>query len=305
MRSGRNPAYWVSLSLRGTPTYRPSRLRRSSTLPSASARSSSPGHSSTTTSTFSRWRRRSSGRESRASATRSEKASADIYITTERTSITSTRTRFAQGETLLTPALSRLGVYTIRPCLLPSAFCTRNDTNQALTLPQTSRSGGSPVHQAERPVGLLSHPQVVGYHDTRNLPSVDLIPQQPEHLPSSLRIQTGSRLVHQHDLRLIHEGAGHRHPLALSTRESGGCVAGPRQEPELVQESLGPRLILPANASGETGYNQQVLAGRQIGDKVMILEYEAHPTTPEGGGVPPRTQVGGNPAQQYLSGTGR
>ena len=52
------------------------------------------------------------------------------------------------------------------------------------------------------------------------------------HVHAQLRVEVRERLVHQVRLRLAHDRAAHRHPLALAARESAWLAVEERLEPE-------------------------------------------------------------------------
>src|SRR5205807_777469 len=77
------------------------------------------------------------------------------------------------------------------------------------------------VQHQDHPFRLVADRGVMGHDDERE----PLLLVQPLHqaddLPGGLRVQVAVRLVREHDVGLVHEGAGDRDPLLLSAAELG------------------------------------------------------------------------------------
>ena len=75
--------------------------------------------------------------------------------------------------------------------------------------------------------------------------------EEPQHLQGGGAVEVAGRLVGQHELRLVGESPGDRHPLALTTRERRREVLGAIGEPDLFEQLFGTASRRPGSASGE------------------------------------------------------
>src|SRR5712692_9969815 len=135
-------------------------------------------------------------------------------------------------------------------------------------------------HQ-DHPLRLVSHCGVVGHDDEREA----LLAVQPFHqghdLLRGLRVEVASRLVREHDVRLVHEGPGDGDSLLLSAAELRGLLHRDVAEADGLESRNGPlsgRLWI--DASHEEG-QLDVFRAPKDREEVVVLEDETHPRRAE------------------------
>src|SRR5436853_4826286 len=126
------------------------------------------------------------------------------------------------------------------------------------------------------PFRLVADRGVMGYDDGREaLPLVQPL-HRADALPRGLPLQVARRLVREHDVRLVHEGAGDRDPVLLSAAEFGRLLH--RHVFEADGHERGDRL-LPRRLRVDAAYEQReldVLDRPEDRQQVVVLEDETH-----------------------------
>ncbi len=101
-----------------------------------------------------------------------------------------------------------------------------------------------------------------------------------ENLADQLRVESGGRLVKQHDLRIHRERTRDSHALLLTTREFGGVVVRAISQADAIQqfESLGACLAL-RTLQDLNGCLHDVFQRGLVGEEIEALEHHADPRT--------------------------
>ena len=93
------------------------------------------------------------------------------------------------------------------------------------------------VDQLDAPAEAQRELRAVRDHDERGAVHAVHLEQQLEHLIRGLRIEIAGRLVGEHEARLEHERARHRHALALAAGELADRVVHAVLEPHLAEQA--------------------------------------------------------------------
>jgi hypothetical protein len=103
---------------------------------------------------------------------------------------------------------------------------------------------------------------------------LQLIQPLPDHV-SRLRIESRCRLVEQHDIGLVYEGARNREPSLQAAGQSFHLRTGPFGKLDELQQFLGASNgDVPGNVE-IPGVHQQVLAQRQFDIEVVLLRHDS------------------------------
>ena len=94
-------------------------------------------------------------------------------------------------------------------------------------IPTRSASSGGLVH-------------VVRRQDERHAALAQLAQAVPDEQARG-RVEPGRRLVEEQHLRRVHQRAGDHHALRLAAGEEVGLVLGAVEQPELLEQLVGPR----------------------------------------------------------------
>jgi len=92
------------------------------------------------------------------------------------------------------------------------------------------------------------------------------------HADPELRIEVRERLVHEERLRLAHDRAPHRDPLALATRQLGGLALEEIREPEELRDLVHPRADLGFRHAPHLQSVAEVLAHAHVRIERVALE---------------------------------
>ena len=135
--------------------------------------------------------------------------------------------------------------------------------------------GHESVDQVDGAVGEGGELLVVG-DDDEGL--AHLVAQAEEELVQLLlvvRVERARRFVGQDDVGLVHQCACHGHALLLAARELGGTVVGAVSQAEVVEQLKAAGLHFALLAPGDEAGDHDVFEGREFGQQLVKLEYEA------------------------------
>ena len=117
---------------------------------------------------------------------------------------------------------------------------------------------------------------VVGNYDEGLTKLLAQIEKQAVQLPGVMAVQVTARLIGKHSCRLIHEGAGHRHPLLFAAAELRGLMFHSVVQPKVFQQFLRPPYAVFLPGSGNEGRDTAILEGRKLRQEMMGLENKAN-----------------------------
>ena len=133
------------------------------------------------------------------------------------------------------------------------------------------------VLEPQHAIDELADPIVVA-HDQHALAALlgDLA-QPAHHLAADARVEVRRGLVGEHEIGVVRERTRDRDALVLAAGQLLGEEVEPVAEPELPQQALGPLPRLLAPHTHDVEAHLDVLARRQRGHQVEVLEDEADP----------------------------
>ena len=135
----------------------------------------------------------------------------------------------------------------------------------------------------QQPVGDADHLAAVGRHD-QGLAALPGEPvEQLDHGTRRVEVEVAGRLVGEHQVRVVDQGAGQGDPLLLAARQRLRVRAGAIAEPDLGEEIERAIAIGGCGPAVELQRQQQVLGYGQGRDQVERLEEEADVAAPEPG----------------------
>ncbi len=137
------------------------------------------------------------------------------------------------------------------------------------TRPSNDRST---IHEHERVANLAGEAHLVCHHDHRHAVRGEAS-HDIEHLADELRIERGSRLVEEHQLRVHRQRTGDRHALLLAAGQLVGVRARLLGETHSVQQ--GARVFHRRRAARSLDANgslDEVLERGHVREQVEMLE---------------------------------
>src|SRR3954469_2763320 len=134
--------------------------------------------------------------------------------------------------------------------------------------------GDLAVAQGHLAPGVLGDVRLVGDQDHGVARPVELVEELHDLLGSG-RVEVAGGLVGEQDGRLVDQGAGDGHALALAARQLVGLVGHARAEAHLLQGPARPLLPLGAREAGVDQRQLDVVQGVGAGEQVEGLEDEA------------------------------
>ncbi len=119
--------------------------------------------------------------------------------------------------------------------------------------------------------------------DQQGLPDLVEVDQEVHHLLAGAAVQRAGRLVGEQQGRAVHQGAGHRDPLAFAAAERGRVDVLAVRDAEFVQQFQGPAARLLGRGAGQLGGQGDVVEGREVVDQIEELEDHADVAAAEQG----------------------
>ncbi|MNP01130.1 hypothetical protein D3C76_929340 [compost metagenome] len=95
------------------------------------------------------------------------------------------------------------------------------------------------------------------------------------HVFAQLLVERAQRFVHQHQLRLEHQGTGQGHPLLLAARQLAGVALGEGVELDHAQHTLHPLADVGLAEVAHAQRKGQVLGHGHVREQRVVLEHHA------------------------------
>ena len=157
------------------------------------------------------------------------------------------------------------------------------------------------VQQAHDSRGIaVRQVRIVGDHNDQ--PGTADLLQDLHDLHAGLRVQGAGGFVRQHDVRVVHQGAGDGHPLHLAAGHLGGLFHELVPQPYLLQGSDGPLPPLRLSHAGEGQGQLHVSQHRLVGDELIGLENKTDGMVAVGVPVPVVEVFGGTAVDGEVAG---
>ncbi len=126
------------------------------------------------------------------------------------------------------------------------------------------------------PVALKPDFPGVGHHEERLSSGPVQFTQERHELSGTHAVEVPGRFICPHDCGGCNDGASNRHPLLLSTRQSGRSMGLPVREIDGAQSIAGTLTCLRWRSPGEQERELHVLDRSEHGQQIEALEHKAH-----------------------------